>query len=214
VTLLTEALGLDDAVTEGALEALREEQPAEPARLLTAVRGVTPGGQPEGIAPPLIPLLDTTLLTNAPGEPDVGRQLVEEIESADRVDIVMAFIRRSGIRPLLDALRRFTDSGRALRVLTTTYTDPTEAAALDALQSIGAQVRVSYEQGGTRLHAKAFLFHRDSGFSTAYIGSSNAWSCLPAGSPCRPSTPSAPSQSKARPRRRLSPPGWWRNRCS
>jgi phosphatidylserine/phosphatidylglycerophosphate/cardiolipin synthase-like enzyme len=58
-------------------------------------------------------------------------------------------------------------------VLTTTYTDSTEAQALDALQQVGAQVRVSYEQGGTRLHAKAFLFHRDSGFSTAYIGSSN-----------------------------------------
>jgi superfamily II DNA or RNA helicase/HKD family nuclease len=174
IARLVDALALDDtAAADGARDALRDERPAEPPRLLTAVRAVTPGGEPESIAPPLIPLLDTTLLTNAPGEPGVGRQLVEEIESADRVDIVMAFIRRSGIRPLLDALRRFTDSGRALRVLTTTYTDSTEAAALDALESVGAQVRVSYEQGGTRLHAKAFLFHRDSGFSTAYIGSSN-----------------------------------------
>jgi len=160
---------LDDA----ARHALASQCPTEPARLLTAVRALRPDGEPESLNPPLIPLLDTTLLTNAPGEPGVGRQLVEEIESADRVDIVMAFIRRSGIRPLLDALHRFTDSGRVLRVLTTTYTDSTEAAALDALQSVGASVRVSYEQGGTRLHAKAFLFHRDSGFSTAYIGSSN-----------------------------------------
>ena len=170
---LVDALGLAEAGNDASREALRDEQPAPSAQMLAAVRALTPGGEPETLKPPLIPLLDTTLLTNAPGEPSVGRQIVEEIESADRVDIVMAFIRRSGIRPLLDALGRFTASGRALRVLTTTYTDSTEAAALDALQAVGAQVRVSYEQGGTRLHAKAFLFHRESGFSTAYIGSSN-----------------------------------------
>lgn len=155
------------------LAALMEERLVEPARLLSAVRARRPDGEPESLRPPLIPLLDTTLLTNAPGEPSVGRQLVEEIESADGVDILMAFIRRSGIRPMLDALMRFTGAGRPVRVLTTTYTDSTEAAALDALQEAGAQVRVSYESGGTRLHAKAFLFRRDSGFSTAYIGSSN-----------------------------------------
>ena len=158
---------------DAARDALATERPTEPARLLTAVRAPRPDGEPESLKPPLIPLLDTTLLTNAPGEPSVGRQIVEEIESADRVDILMAFIRRSGIRPMLDALARFTGAGRPVRVLTTTYTDSTESAALDALQSAGAQVRVSYETGGTRLHAKAFLFHRDSGFSTAYIGSSN-----------------------------------------
>lgn len=170
---LVEALGPHDLADPTPRAALRAEQPADPAGLLTGVRRVMPGGGTETLTAPLIPLLDTTLLTNAPGEPSVGRQLVEEIDSADRVDIVMAFIRRSGIRPMLDAFARFTDSGRPLRVLTTTYTGSTEAAALDALQAIGAQVRVSYEQGGTRLHAKAFLFHRDSGFSTAYIGSSN-----------------------------------------
>lgn len=160
-------------LTDGAHDALATQRPTEPARLLTAIRAPRLDGEPESLKPPLIPLLDTTLLTNAPGEPSVGRQIVEEIESADRVDILMAFIRRSGIRPMLDAFARFTGAGRSVRVLTTTYTDSTESAALDALQAVGAQVRVSYETGGTRLHAKAFLFHRDSGFSTAYIGSSN-----------------------------------------
>jgi superfamily II DNA or RNA helicase len=85
----------------------------------------------------------------------------------------MAFIRRTGITPLMDALQRHTEDGRQLRVLTTVFTGSTEAEAIEALLSIGAQVRVSYDTTSTRLHAKAWLFHRDSGYSTAYIGSSN-----------------------------------------
>jgi superfamily II DNA or RNA helicase/HKD family nuclease len=122
---------------------------------------------------PLIPLLDTTLLTNAPGEPRVGRQILTEIESADSIDIVMAFVRRSGIRPLVDALRDHCNRGKRLRVLTTTYTGSTEAKALELLTELGARVRVSYDLSTTRLHAKAWVFHRRSAFSTAYVGSSN-----------------------------------------
>src|SRR5690606_20893366 len=55
----------------------------------------------------------------------------------------------------------------------TTYTNSTELAALESLRDIGAQIRVSYDTSTTRLHAKAWLFHRASGFPTAYIGSSN-----------------------------------------
>jgi superfamily II DNA or RNA helicase len=149
------------------------DDPVSPGAVLRAVVTRLPDGTPESIAEPLIPLLDTTLLTNAPGEPRVGHQLQTEIHSADRIDIVMAFIRRSGIAPLLAALRAHTEAGRTLRVLTTTYTGSTEAKALDQLQDLGANVRISYDLSTTRLHAKAWLFHRRSGFSTAYIGSSN-----------------------------------------
>jgi superfamily II DNA or RNA helicase/HKD family nuclease len=149
------------------------EVPLEPAQVLRHVAGRRVDGTPEPPPQPLTPLLDTTLLTNAPGEPRVGAQVLAEIGSADRIDLVMAFIRRTGIAPLLDALKRHVSAGRPLRILTTTYTGSTEAAALDALQSIGAQVRVSYDESSTRLHAKAWLFHRDSGMSTAFVGSSN-----------------------------------------
>lgn len=158
--------------TTGA-DALREEQPAAPAQLLRAIRGRTPDGGRAELAEPLIPLLDTTLLTNAPGEPSLMHQVNAEIASADRIDLVMAFIRRSGIRPLRPSLGAHVASGRSLRVLTTTYTGSTEAEALDLLCDLGADVRVSYDTTSTRLHAKAWLFHRRSGFSTAYVGSSN-----------------------------------------
>ena len=164
---------VDVIVGATAANTLDTERPVSPAHILRSVVGKLPDGRPEEIPGPLIPLLDTTLLTNAPGEPRVGNQVLAEIHSADRIDVVMAFIRRSGISPLVDALRAHCGAGREVRILTTTYTGSTEARALDELREIGANVRVSYDVTSTRLHAKAWLFHRRSGFSTAYIGSSN-----------------------------------------
>lgn len=154
-------------------EELRQEAPAQEDPILRAILARQPDGTPESIETPLIPLLDTTLLTNAPGEPRVGHQILTEIGSADRIDVVMAFIRRSGIRPFLDAFRRHCERGKSLRVLTTTYTGSTEREALRMLEAAGASVRVSYDTTGTRLHAKAWLFHRGGGLPTAYVGSSN-----------------------------------------
>ncbi len=79
-------------------------------------------------------MLDTTLLTNSPGEPRVGRQVLTEIDSADRSDVVMPLIRRSGMRPMHEALRAPCQASRVLRALTTPYTGSTQALALDELQ--------------------------------------------------------------------------------
>jgi len=160
-------------VSDSGRKELAHMQLLKPAKVLRSIRRSLPDGQPEVIREPLIPLLDTTLLTNAPGEPRVGHQIHAEIASADRIDLVMAFIRRTGINPLMEALRKHIEEGKPLRVLTTAYTGSTEAEALEALLALGAKVRVSYDTSSTRLHAKAWLFHRESGYSTAYVGSSN-----------------------------------------
>ncbi|MEV4640401.1 DUF3427 domain-containing protein [Actinoplanes sp. NPDC049548] len=165
---LLDELGARLPRTDAGLEA-----PLPPGEILAAVGERRPDGSVRVAQRPLIPLLDTTLLTNAPGEPRVGSQVLTEIESADSIDVVMAFIRRSGLLPLLAALREHCARGKPLRVLTTTYTGSTEAKALDALVELGADIRVSYDQSTTRLHAKAWLFHRHTAFSTAYVGSSN-----------------------------------------
>jgi superfamily II DNA or RNA helicase/HKD family nuclease len=152
---------------------LSGDEPVDPARVLVALLKRLPDGRPQPIERPLTPLLDTTVFTNAPGEPAVGHELRAEVPSADAIDVVIAFVRWSGVRPLIDALRRHCEEGKSLRVLTTTYTNSTERRALDELKRLGAQIKVSYDTSSTRLHAKAWIFHRDSGYSTAYLGSSN-----------------------------------------
>ncbi|MBL7261811.1 DEAD/DEAH box helicase family protein [Paractinoplanes lichenicola] len=183
-----EAIGEDDRVAVGievaqlltdALDqrlpraGVRGDRPTEPGSILSALGELLPDGSVHVPARPLIPLLDTTVLTNAPGEPRLIHQVMQEIESADAIDVVMAFVRKTGINPLLSALRRHTDRGRRLRVLTTTYTGSTEASALDLLSDAGAEIRVSYDTTSTRLHAKSWIFHRRTSFDTAYVGSSN-----------------------------------------
>lgn len=173
VRLAADVLGHLKTLTIGSDLGIDTEVPLEPGRVLQSVLRRLPDGSPEVVERPLTPLLDTTVLTNARGEPAVAHEVRAEVPSADGIDVLMAFIRFSGIRNMVEVLRRHCQAGRTLRVLTTTYTNSTEQRALDELASLGAEVRVSYDTSLTRLHAKAWLFHRASGYSTAYIGSSN-----------------------------------------
>src|SRR6218665_405610 len=135
--------------------------------------------RPEIPAPPTppkrpeIPLSASALLVNGSTQPRIGTELLRELDSADAVDLLCAFVKWQGFRVLEPGLRALREKNCRLRVLTTTYMGATDRRALDALVSLGAEVRVSYETRTTRLHAKAWLFHRQTGFSTAYIGSSN-----------------------------------------
>jgi len=117
---------------------------------------------------PTTPLSSSALPTRGPRDPSLGSELAREIESADRVDILVAFITLGGIRalrPALEALsRRAGAELERLRVLTTVFTGTTEPEAVHALAELpGAKVKVSYDVQRTRLHAKAWLLHRESG---------------------------------------------------
>jgi superfamily II DNA or RNA helicase/HKD family nuclease len=161
-----------NTLTQARLD-LTPDLPLGKGEVLREILRRQPDGSSAAVPRPLTPLLDTTILTNAPGEPAVAHELVAEIPSADGIDVLIAFIRWSGIRSMADSLRRICQAGKPVRVLTTTYTNSTEQRALDELVALGADVKISYDTSLTRLHAKAWLFHRASGFSTAYIGSSN-----------------------------------------
>ena len=145
----------------------------EPLRELAAIEGYDPAGKVVSIQRPLTPIGDTVLFTNARGEPSLISEIAAEIDSADRIDLVLAFIRWTGIRDLIKPLTEHISQGKKVRVLTTIYTGSTEARALDSLAAIGVDVKVSYDAKSTRLHAKAWQFFRKMGLSTVYIGSSN-----------------------------------------
>lgn len=144
-----------------------------PMEQLQSVQAVASLGNDGDIVAPLVPLSDSDLLVNARGEPSLAHALNHEIPSADSVDLLCAFVRWHGIRVLEDQLREHCHARRPLRVITTVYTGSTERKALDWLVSLGASVKVSYDTQSTRLHAKAWMFRRLTGYSTAYIGSSN-----------------------------------------
>lgn len=148
---------------------------AEPAQILQAVhRHSAPPVPPEtGLAAPW-------LFTAGKGSPALLGELRRELAACDRVDILVSFITHSGVRKLFDILQAITAVGAdgrprtRLRVLTTTYTGATEVRALDALAGLpGCEIRVSLDGRRTRLHAKAWLFRRRTGFGSAYVGSAN-----------------------------------------
>lgn len=130
------------------------------------------------LARPLIPPADGTLLINAPSEPSVGLALQVEVPSTKRIDLVCACIKWSGLQLLQPVLAQHLGAGRSLRVLTTVHMGANDRRALDWLVEHGTEVRVSTDTRRTRLHAKAWLFHRASGTSTACIGCSNLSSAV------------------------------------
>ncbi len=123
---------------------------------------------------PRTPLADAALLTNSAGEPNLAAELRAEIDTSDEVDLLCAFVKWHGLRLLEDQLGRLRRRRAPLRVITTTYMGATERAALDRLvRELGAEVRIQYDTARTRLHAKAWTFRRETGYDTAYVGSSN-----------------------------------------
>lgn len=148
---------------------------ASSLRRLISLCVVDRTGMREAKSPPRpqIPLSDSDLLVNGPGDLNMAAVLEREIASADSIHWICAFVLRRGLRLLEPAFDKHLAAGKPLRVLTSTYLGVTEVDALRWLAERGATVRVSLDGRRTRLHAKAWLFERDTGFHTAYVGSSN-----------------------------------------
>lgn len=165
------SLSLDD---EEFLE-LRIEEQGEVLtsiyRKLNTVRAL----RNEKVVRPITSLTQTSLFTGSHYEPNMLEELRKEIATSDSIDWLVSFIKWSGLRIIMEELIYFTKERRGkLRVITTSYMEATDLKAIEELSKLpNTEIRISYDKKRTRLHAKAYLFKRDTGFSTAYIGSSN-----------------------------------------
>src|SRR5947207_9264288 len=127
-----------------------------------------------GMPRPETQLTESSLFTGSPADPQLVHELGREMRTSDAVDLLVSFIKWSGLRLLMPAFEEIATRGGKVRVITTSYMGASDAEAVEWLARLpNVSVRVSYDTERTRLHAKAYHFRRESGFSTAYIGSAN-----------------------------------------
>lgn len=132
------------------------------------------------VSPPRTGLSQPWLFAASRQDIDLLSELRAELTAADQVDILISFIRWDGVRRLMDLFQAATStnaSGAArtrFRIITSTYIGATEERALTWLAQLpGVEVRVSLDGRRTRLHAKVWIFRRQTGFGSVYVGSAN-----------------------------------------
>lgn len=123
---------------------------------------------------PITSLVNSSLFTGSSRQVTMESELKREIQSADDICLLVSFIKKTGINLIYEQLKYFTDSGKRLKIITTTYMGATDFQAVKKLAALeNTEIKISYNSSVDRLHAKSYLFLRNTGFHTAYIGSSN-----------------------------------------
>lgn len=171
ITLLGEGAPAD--------EALSAEEVTEADRLLTDVmtlrQDVILKQEKREPVRPQSGFRVSSLFTGGDSTLSLSEEILRDIDSADRISLIVSFLKLSGLNLIYDRLKAFcAQEGHSLRIITTTYCGVTEAKAVERLAALPrTELRISYHTKIERLHAKAYIFERRSGMDTAYIGSSN-----------------------------------------
>ncbi|HQX90656.1 MAG TPA: DUF3427 domain-containing protein [Moraxellaceae bacterium] len=168
---------LEIELINGVLAQLNNQEPpvTSPVEALFSVHE-----QNTEVSPPRTGLSQPWLFAAGRNDIDLLSELRAELSSADQVDILISFIRWEGVRRLMDLFQSVTATnanGQArtrFRIITSTYIGATEERALTWLAKLpGVEVKVSLDGRRTRLHAKVWVFRRQTGFGSVYVGSAN-----------------------------------------
>lgn len=156
-----------------------EDKVADDRQMLSAVLSATAEAniRATGRKPvrPLTGFRTSNLFTGGQSRVPLSAEIERDIESADSISMIVSFMKLSGVNLIYEHLKRFcSNPNHRLRIITTTYCGVTDAKAVERLSQLpNTEIRISYNTQIERLHAKSYIFERNSGFSTAYIGSSN-----------------------------------------
>ncbi|MGI2295686.1 DUF3427 domain-containing protein [Paenibacillus sp. GXUN7292] len=165
---------LKDSLGQAEYEELQLDEQGEVLTYVYSKLNHIRGVRLEKVLRPTTPLSQSSLFTGAHSEPNMMSELKHEIVTSDHIDFLVSFIKWSGLRVLMEQLEQFTVNGGRLRIITTTYMEATDYKAIMELSKLpNTEIKISYDAERTRLHAKAYMFKRDTGFTTAYVGSSN-----------------------------------------
>ena len=101
-------------------------------------------------------------------------QLKRSMAKAKQIDIIVSFLMESGVRMLLNDMKRALDRGVRIRILTGNYLGITQPSALYLIKSeLGDRVDLRlYNETSRSFHPKSYIFHYESS-NEIYIGSSN-----------------------------------------
>ncbi|WP_090745724.1 DUF3427 domain-containing protein [Mesobacillus persicus] len=166
---------LSTHLDEEEFKSMRIDENGEVLTSIYSKLNSTKGIRKSEVIRPVTPISQSSLFTGSSYEPNMLGELKKEILTADSIDMLVSFIKWSGLRCIIEELETFTSRpNKKLRVITTSYMEATDYKAIIELSKLpNTEIKVSYDVDRTRLHAKAYLFKRETGFSTAYIGSSN-----------------------------------------
>lgn len=101
-------------------------------------------------------------------------QLKMSMAKAKQIDIIVSFLIESGVRMLLNDMKRALERGVKIRILTGNYLGITQPSALYLIKGeLGDRVDLRlYNETSRSFHPKSYIFHYGSS-NEIYIGSSN-----------------------------------------